>query len=131
MLLHSLPRSIQGAKEQAAPPAGRQAKVSSAAALRLTQSQKVSVSAVRLNCRNVRGQLCAQAAASSQGVPALEADAAGTNAIVLGASMGGLLSAAALSDSVDSVVVLDKDAFVSTRLSHDELKQVIPELGHL
>ena len=39
--------------------------------------------------------------------------------------MAGLLSAAALSDYVDSVTVLDKDAFVSVRLSRDELKQVL------
>ena len=131
MFLHSLPSSIQGAKEQALPSPGRQAKVSSAAAPRHTQSLQAAVSAGRLSRRNFRGLLCAQAAALSQGVSALEADAAGTNAIVLGASVGGLLSAAALSDSVDTVVVLDKDAFVSERLSRDELKQVIPELGHL
>jgi len=130
MLLYSLHPSIQGAKEQALPSPGRQARVSSAAAPRHTQSLQASVSAGRINRRNVRGLLCAQAAALSQRSSALEADATGTNAIVLGASVGGLLSAAALSDSVDSVVVLDKDAFVSERLSHHELKQVIPELGH-
>ena len=43
----------------------------------------------------------------------------------MGASVAGLLTAAALSDYVDTVTVLDKDAFVSEKLSHDELKQVI------
>ena len=46
-------------------------------------------------------------------------------AIVMGASVAGLLTAAALSDYVHTVTVLDKDAFVSEKLSHDELKQVI------
>ena len=46
-------------------------------------------------------------------------------AIVLGASIAGLLSAAALSDHVDSVIVLEKDAFVSEELPPDKLKEVL------
>ena len=66
---------------------------------------------------------CAQATSRSLGISAPEADAAATHAIVLGASVAGLLSAAALSEYVGSVTVLDKDAFVNERLSPDELKQ--------
>lgn len=46
-------------------------------------------------------------------------------ALVLGASIAGLLSAAALSDYVESVIVLDKDAFVSEELPPEKLKEVL------
>ncbi|CAL5222755.1 g5166 [Coccomyxa viridis] len=76
-----------------------------------------------------RTNASAQSTLQGPDITAPEADAAPTHAIVLGASVAGLLSAAALSDYVDSVTILDKDAFVSERLSHDQLKQQFCSAG--
>lgn len=91
---------------------------------RQTQSQQGPVGRLLASRRDVQGLCSAQSTLQGPDITAPEADAAPTHAIVLGASVAGLLSAAALSDYVDSVTILDKDAFVSERLSHDQLKQV-------
>ncbi len=123
MILQNIPQGIQGAKAHALLTPSRQAIVSFPA-YRQTQSQLSAVGRFLASRRDVQGLCSAQANSSSRELSAPEADAAPTHAIVLGASVAGLLSAAALSDYVESVTVLDKDTFVSERLSHDQLKQV-------
>ena len=123
MILQKLPQGIQGAKAQALPVPSKQATVSSPV-YRQAHSQRDPARRFCESRRYIQGLCSAQASSSTLDLSALEADAAPTHAIVLGASVAGLLSAAALSDFVDTVTVLDKDAFVSERLSHDQLKQV-------
>ena len=123
MLLQQPSPGIQGARIRALLSPSRQAIVSPSVP-RQAQSQQTSIVQTRASRRSIHGLCTAQATSPSLDSAAPEADAAATHAIVLGASVAGLLSAAALSDYVDSVTVLDKDAFVSERLSHEELKQV-------
>jgi hypothetical protein len=48
--------------------------------------------------------------------------------VVIGASLAGLLAAAAVSDFVDEVVVLDKDAALDQSASLEDLQKVAPNI---
>lgn len=127
-MIQALPEGIQGASQEALPATGRAPRTLSPA-FRQAEALGTSVSRLPVIRKSVRRQQCTFAVSISHKAPPSKSHAASSNtpakAIVMGASVAGLLTAAALSDYVDTVTVLDKDAFVSEKLSHDELKQVI------
>ena len=123
MILRNSTQGIQGAKAHVVLASSRQATVS-LPVYRHAQSQRASVFRPVVSQGKLQGLCSAQATSQGLGTSAPRANAEATHAIILGASVAGLLSAAALSDYVESVTVLDKDAFVNERLSHDDLKQV-------
>ena len=127
-MIQALPEGIQGASQQALPATGRAPRTLSPA---FRQAKALQPSTFRLPViqKPVRRQQCTFAVSVSHEAPPSKSHAASSNtpakAIVIGASVAGLLTAAALSDYIDTVTVLDKDPFVSEKLSHEELKQVI------
>ena len=131
-MLQALPEGIQGASQQALPATGRAPRTLSPA---FRQAKALGPSLFRLPVtqKPVRRQQCTFAVSVSHEAPPSKSHASSSNtpakAIVIGASVAGLLTAAALSDYVDTVTVLDKDALVSEKLSHDELKQVASKLA--
>ena len=128
MLHIKYPQGIQGADREAVPTFGLRVKpkVSRHASLQQhSDSKKGHLEIQKLpRTRHIRTQATTADLATST-APDAVSESSPVTAIVLGASIAGLLSAAALSDSVESVIVLDKDAFVSEELPHDKLKEVM------
>ncbi len=126
-MIQALPEGIQGANQQALPATGR-APRTLPSTFRHAKSLEPSHSRLSAIQQPVQRRHCIVDVSVSHEAPPSHSHAAASStpakAIVMGASVAGLLTAAALSDYVDSVTVLDKDSFVSERLSHNELKQV-------
>ena len=129
-MLHSkLPQGIQGASREAVPAFGLKVKpvVFQRAPVQKHRSSTEQYAATKSlpYKRQIHTQATTAEVRSSTAPDAVSKSSPAT-AIVLGASIAGLLSAAALSDYVESVIVLDKDAFVSEELPPDKLKEVMP-----
>ena len=128
MLRTKLPQGIQGACREAVPAFGLKVKpvIFQHASMQKHSSSIASRSATKGPpfTRQIRTQATTAEVRSSTAPDAVSKSSPAT-AIVLGASIAGLLTAAALSDYVESVIVLDKDAFVSEELPPDKLKEVM------
>ena len=128
-MLHSrLPQGIQGASRDAVPAFGLKVKP---VIFQHASMQKHSSSITRCSATkkpNSTRQIHTQATTAevrSSAAPDAVSKSSPATAIVLGASIAGLLTAAALSDYAESVIILDKDAFVSEELPPDKLKEVM------
>lgn len=128
MLHHSYSQGIQGAKPRALPASPSRARAASPAHRRAQRLHSLAGKPFSIYSRLSTWQRHPQVISASHEAPASPPDAEAiglpAKAIVIGASIAGLFSAAAITQFVDSVIVLDKDAFVGQELSHDELKQV-------
>ena len=128
MLHWKLPQGIQGAKCEAVRAFGLKVKpvyFQPAPLQKYSVSIKGHSATVKLPFTRQNHTRATTAEVGSSAAADAVSESSPATAIVLGASIAGLLSAAALSDYVESVIVLDKDAFVSENLPSDELKEVM------
>ena len=128
MLHIKLPQGIQGANRGAVPAFRLQVKAALFKHAPLQQhsdSRKRHLSFKKLPLTRLIRIQASTADLATSIAPDAVSESSPVTAIVLGASIAGLLSAAALSDNVESVIVLDKDAFVSEELPPDKLKEVM------